>query len=101
MISPLEFSARAALCRQLARREPDSKNLWLAEANRWSRLTQEQGLVVVTPRDGLAEAWCWKAIRRRKPTEVPFEFRNAAKTADRDVFEELLSGLTLEADEPH
>lgn len=36
-----EFNARAALCRQLAALEPDSKNLWLAEAERWSRLTQE------------------------------------------------------------
>jgi hypothetical protein len=39
MTGPLEFSARAALCRQLARREPKSKSLWLAEAERWSRLT--------------------------------------------------------------
>ena len=35
-----EFSARAALCRQLAELEPDSENLWLAEAKRWSCLTQ-------------------------------------------------------------
>jgi hypothetical protein len=39
MTSSLELSARAALCRQLARREPNSKILWLAEAERWSRLT--------------------------------------------------------------
>jgi hypothetical protein len=39
MTGRLEFSARAALCRQLAGREPNSKNLWLAEAERWSRLT--------------------------------------------------------------
>jgi hypothetical protein len=39
MTGSLEFSARAALCRQLARREPKSKILWLAEAERWSRLT--------------------------------------------------------------
>jgi hypothetical protein len=38
MTSSLEFNARAALCRQLARREPNSKILWLAEAERWSRL---------------------------------------------------------------
>lgn len=44
MTGSLEFSARAALCRQLARREPKSKILWLAEAERWSRLT-------LTPRD--------------------------------------------------
>ena len=39
MTGLLEFGARAALCRQLARREPDSEILWLAEAERWSRLT--------------------------------------------------------------
>jgi len=39
MTGPLEFSARAALCRQLAMREPNSEILWLAEAERWSRLT--------------------------------------------------------------
>ena len=48
MTSPLEFSARAALCRQLARREPDSKVLWLAEAERWSRLTWASRGVVAT-----------------------------------------------------
>jgi hypothetical protein len=101
MKSPLEFSARAALCRQLAQREPDSKNLWLAEANRWSRLTREQSRAVMILHHGMAETWCWKAIRRRKPAEVQFEFRNAAKAADRDVFEELLSGLPLEAGELH
>ena len=40
MTSFSEFSARATLCRQLAECEPDSKNLWLAEAERWSRLAQ-------------------------------------------------------------
>ena len=48
MTGPLEFSARAALCRQLARREPKSKILWLAEAERWSRLTLPPHATVVT-----------------------------------------------------
>jgi hypothetical protein len=64
MTSLLEFSARAALCRQLAKREPDSKILWLAEAERWSRLTQEPGVAVVTRHDELVEAWCWKVVRK-------------------------------------
>ena len=42
MTGLLEFNARAALCRQLAEVEPDSKNLWLAEAERWSRLAQDE-----------------------------------------------------------
>ena len=49
MTGLLEFSARAALCRQLARREPDSKVLWLAEAERWSRLTLAPRVMVATP----------------------------------------------------
>lgn len=41
MASHLEFTSRAALCRQLARREPNSKVYWLAEAENWSRLSRE------------------------------------------------------------
>jgi hypothetical protein len=48
MTGPLEFSARAALCRQLAGREPNSKILWLAEAERWSRLTLPPRATVAT-----------------------------------------------------
>jgi hypothetical protein len=40
MMSHFELSSRAALCRQLAKREPNSRALWLAEAERWSRLAQ-------------------------------------------------------------
>jgi hypothetical protein len=38
MISQLEFSARAALCRQLANQEPANRALWMAEAENWLRL---------------------------------------------------------------
>jgi hypothetical protein len=41
MISHLELWSRAALCRQLARREPNSKVYWLAEAENWLRLSRE------------------------------------------------------------
>jgi hypothetical protein len=41
MTSHIELSSRAALCRQLARREPESKIYWLAEAENWSRLSRE------------------------------------------------------------
>ena len=34
MITQTELSSRAALCRQLAQREPNSKVYWLAEAER-------------------------------------------------------------------
>jgi hypothetical protein len=42
MTSLQECNARAELCRQFARLEPSSKNLWLAEAERWSHLTHER-----------------------------------------------------------
>jgi hypothetical protein len=66
MTSHLEFSARAALCRQLARREPDSRDLWLAEAERWSRLTQQADETVSAQRE---PAWCWNAMTGRRPPD--------------------------------
>ena len=41
MASQLELSARAALCRQLAKREPENRAFWMAEAENWSRLSNE------------------------------------------------------------
>ena len=42
MISQAEFSSRAALCRQLAKREPANGVFWIAEAENWSRLSKEK-----------------------------------------------------------
>jgi hypothetical protein len=42
MASQLELSARAALCKQLAKREPENRALWMAEAENWSRLSNEK-----------------------------------------------------------
>jgi hypothetical protein len=42
MASQLELGARAALCRQLAKREPANRVLWMAEAENWSRLSNEK-----------------------------------------------------------
>jgi hypothetical protein len=36
----VEYNARAALCGRLAKLEPVSRDIWLAEAERWSRLAQ-------------------------------------------------------------
>jgi hypothetical protein len=41
MISQLELRSRAALCMQLARREPANRVLWMVEAENWSRLSNE------------------------------------------------------------
>ena len=103
MTSLLEFSARAALCRQLARREPDSKNLWLAEAERWSRLTRAPCAAVVTNDAEAAGTWHWKIMRKRKPrgremAEVRYEFRNPA---GRGAFEALLSDISAETGKPN
>ena len=57
MTGPLEFSARAALCRQLARREPKSRILWLAEAERWSRLTVAARAAVATSEYRNTDSW--------------------------------------------
>ena len=42
MIDQLEFNLRATLCRQLAKREPANRILWMAEAENWSRLSKER-----------------------------------------------------------
>ena len=39
MVSQLELHSRARLCRQLAKREPANRALWMAEAGTWSRLS--------------------------------------------------------------
>ncbi len=75
MTSPLEFSARAALCRQLARREPDSKVLWLAEAERWSRLTLASRVGGTTPE--YTDAYIGDAFEAF-PSEISPEAANAS-----------------------
>jgi hypothetical protein len=42
MISQFELSSRAALCRQLATQEPANRAVWMAEADSWSRLSEER-----------------------------------------------------------
>jgi hypothetical protein len=87
----LEYNARAALCRQLAKVEPDSKNLWLAEAERWSR--QKFGVALEAPRAKPAGTWCWEVMPKRKhraanAAEAQFGLQGVAKPADRNTFEE-------------
>ncbi len=42
MTTRLELNLRAALCRQLAKREPANRSLWMAEAEHWLRLSKEK-----------------------------------------------------------
>lgn len=42
MTGQLEFNSRAELCRQLAELEPANRILWMAEAENWSRLSQDK-----------------------------------------------------------
>jgi hypothetical protein len=42
MASQLELRSRAALCIQLANREPANRVLWIAEAESWSRQAASQ-----------------------------------------------------------
>jgi hypothetical protein len=67
MTSLPEFNARAALCRQLAELEPDSKSLWLAEAEKWSRIAREPDGAVEGSHGGTAKAW--KRAVRSDPTD--------------------------------
>jgi len=88
MTGLLEFNARAALCRQLAEVEPDSKSLWLAEAERWSRLTQKPGIPAEESRAEPAGKWCWKVMPKRKyrgvnAAEVQFGLRGVVQPADK------------------
>ena len=80
MLTQLECSARAALCMTLATREPANSNLWMAEAEHWSRLSKEK------PRDeALAELKAgYRLMAMARPTERGPDFsavhtRNAGK----------------------
>ncbi len=42
MISQFELSSRAALCKQLATQDPANRAIWMAEAESWSRLSEEK-----------------------------------------------------------
>ena len=42
MIDQSELKSRAALCRELAQREPANRTFWMAEAENWSRLSKEK-----------------------------------------------------------
>ncbi len=42
MKNVVEFRAQASLCRQLAVCDPKNSDHWMAEAERWSRLAQEE-----------------------------------------------------------
>jgi len=57
MTDPLEFGARAALCRKLAMREPNSEILWLAEAERWSRLRLPPRAALATSEYRNTDGW--------------------------------------------
>jgi hypothetical protein len=91
MTGLLEFNARAALCRQLAEVEPDSKKFWLAEAESWLR--QKPGAAAEAPRTEPAGTWCREVIPKHKhravnAAEAQFALRGVAKPADTDTFEE-------------
>ncbi len=42
MTDQSELNSRAALCRELAQREPANRTFWMAEAENWSRLSKEK-----------------------------------------------------------
>lgn len=42
MTDQSELDSRAALCRELAQREPANQVFWIAEAENWSRLSKKR-----------------------------------------------------------
>jgi hypothetical protein len=66
MIALAECNARAALCRRMSKLEPVSRYIWLAEAERWSRLAQGRLL----------------AARVKHVLRQPREMLETAKTLD-------------------
>lgn len=42
MTDQSELNSRATLCRKLAQREPANRTFWMAEAEKWSRLSKEK-----------------------------------------------------------
>ena len=65
MVDQLELSSRAALCRDLARREPENRVYWMAEAENWSRLSKEScaGADSSETDFGLLARWCVRSTR--------------------------------------
>jgi len=65
MTGQLELNSRAELCRQLAKREPANRTLWMAEAENWSRLSKERsrGAAEESIDSGIAASWREKSAR--------------------------------------
>ena len=63
MKNVVELRARAALCRQLAVREPTNRSIWLAEAGRWSHLAQDDQFETSAFRfadeTAIGSSFCW------------------------------------------
>jgi hypothetical protein len=104
MTSRLEFDSRAMLCKQLAMREPGSQVLWLAEAEKWSRLSQEQSNAVVARR-GEVPGYChWGILRNRgrpclRGRGGNSQSRTSAGIARKDLFEDFLDLMAIEDSE--
>jgi hypothetical protein len=66
MASQVEFSSRAALCRQLAKREPANGVLWMAEAANWWRLSNEKRLADERTQisSGVLASWRVRSLER-------------------------------------
>ena len=66
MTGHVEFSSRAALCRQLAKREPTNGVLWMAEAANWLRLSNEKRLGDVGTQisSGVMASWRMRSLGR-------------------------------------
>jgi hypothetical protein len=101
MTSHLELSSRAALCRQLAVREPNNRALWMAEAETWSRLSQEPSHTVVTRRGEPTRSCHWRDLPNRnwlclKGTGEHLQSWKAGRIAGKDPLEDFLDLMAIE-----
>jgi hypothetical protein len=96
MTSHFELSSRAALCRQLARREPNNRALWMAEAESWSRLSQEPSQILVTRRGESTRSHHWRILPSRNWLYFKGAGAHSQSLKAMDPLEDFLDRMAIE-----
>jgi hypothetical protein len=101
MRSHFELSSRAALCRQLAKREPNNRALWMAEAESWSRLSQEPSHILVPRRGESTRSYHWRVLPNRnwlclRGKGGHSQSLKADRTVGKDPLEDFLDRMAIE-----
>ena len=101
MTSHFELSSRAALCRQLAKREPSNRALWMAEAESWSRLSQEPSHILVPRRGESTRSYHWRVLPNRnwhclRGKGGHSQSLKEGRTVGKDPLEDFLDRMAIE-----